>query len=140
MVCPGQRQALPGSVQTDYNSGDRGVYIKKLLRCTLFFRNIFCLCPVSMVKRGIYRKIVCLYPADRKKVDLKGHFFYIYPVMWKKSLFEQLQRSCAGYWREIFLYIPWTLLKSDYFTCVWYTCMAEVSFCSTKSNNFCTAA
>ncbi len=101
------------------DAGDCGVYRKKLFHRTPFLRSILPLSPVSMMKRGIYRKIFCRYPAYRKKVALNGHFFCIYPVLLGKGRFYQLQRPCAGYWRVIFPSIPRSPFGSESFICAW---------------------
>lgn len=69
------------------DAGDCGVYRKKLFHRTPFLRSILPLSPVSMMKRGIYRKISSLYPANGKKEDLESHFFRIYPAIMDGNLF-----------------------------------------------------
>ncbi len=92
--------------KVDTGSGDCGVYIKKLFRCTLFLRNIHPSSPVTMMKQGIYRKIFCLYPAYRKKVDLEGHFFRIYPVVGEEINFIRFKGPAQGTGGKFFPIYP----------------------------------
>lgn len=59
-----------------------------------------------MRKRGIYRKIFCLYPAYPKKVDLEDHFFCIYPVMWKKVCLISFKSLMQGTGEKFFPIYP----------------------------------
>ena len=85
---------------------EAGVYIKKILLSTLprvpeRQKNQF-----FPAYQGIYKKFVCQYPADRKKVDMERQFFCIYPVYPSKLGIKGRTCKTAGYCGTIILYIP----------------------------------
>ena len=66
-----------------------------------------------MVKQGIYRKIVCQYPADRKKGDMEPQFFCIYPDMWKKICFSPPGDYGQGTGEQFFYIYPGLCLEQS---------------------------